>query len=80
MAEKCLVYGKGLARRGRHADATFFSETAQTALERWFGAPDAALEAACARMRAMLKRGETSAAPIAPGKKTAADPQALYLI
>ncbi|MGZ6240994.1 MAG: glycosyltransferase family 2 protein [Candidatus Binataceae bacterium] len=76
MAEKCLVYGKGLARRGRHADAAFFSETAQTALERWFGAPDAALEAACARMRAMLKRGETSAAPIAPGKKTAADPQA----
>ena len=29
MAEKCLVYGKGLARRGRHDDAAFFSETAQ---------------------------------------------------
>ena len=76
MAEKCLVYGKGLARRGRHDEAAFFSETARTALDRWFGAPDAALEAACVRMRAMLKRGETSAALIAPGQKTTADPQA----
>jgi glycosyltransferase involved in cell wall biosynthesis len=54
MAEKCLVYGKGLARRGRHDDAAFFGEAAQLALARWSGAPDAALEAACVRMRAML--------------------------
>ncbi len=56
MAGKCLVYGKGLARRGRHDDAAFFADAAQAALERWSIAPDAALEAACARMRAMLRR------------------------
>ena len=55
MAGKCLVYGKGLARRGRHEDAAFFAETAQSALERWTDAPDAALEVACVRMRAMLR-------------------------
>ncbi len=55
MAEKCLVYGKGLARRGRHDDAAFFAEVAQSALARWSAASDAALEAACLRMRAMLK-------------------------
>jgi glycosyltransferase involved in cell wall biosynthesis len=54
MAEKCLVYGKGLARRGRHDDAAFLAGAAQSALARWSAAPDAALEAACVRMRAML--------------------------
>jgi len=58
MAEKCLVYGKGLARRGRHDDAAFFAETAQSALARWSAAPDVALEAACVRMRAMLRYGD----------------------
>jgi glycosyltransferase involved in cell wall biosynthesis len=61
MAEKCLVYGNGLARRGRHDDAMFFAEAAQSALERWSDAPDAALEAACARMRTMLRTRDTSA-------------------
>jgi glycosyltransferase involved in cell wall biosynthesis len=58
MAEKCLVYGKGLARRGRHHDAAFFAETAQSALARWSSGHDAALEAACVRMRAMLRYGD----------------------
>jgi glycosyltransferase involved in cell wall biosynthesis len=58
MAEKCLVYGKGLARRGRHDDAAFFAETAQSALARWSAAPDVALEAACVRMRTMLRYGD----------------------
>jgi glycosyltransferase involved in cell wall biosynthesis len=57
MAEKCLIYGKGLARRGRHDDAAFFAEATQSALERWSREPDAALEAACARMRAMQHIG-----------------------
>ncbi len=77
MAGKCLVYGKGLARRGRHDAAAFFAETARSALQRWSGAPDAALEAACARMRAILKRWETSAASVASGTQPAADPHAL---
>ena len=55
MADKCLIYGKGLARRGRHDDAAFFAEVAQAALERWSHARDAAVESACARMRAMLR-------------------------
>jgi glycosyltransferase involved in cell wall biosynthesis len=55
MAEKCLVYGKGLARRGRHDDAAFLAGAAQSALARWSAAPDAALEAAGLRMRAMLR-------------------------
>jgi len=59
MAEKCLVYGKGLARRGRHDDAAFLAEAAQRALTRWSDAPDAALEAACVRMRAMFKYRDT---------------------
>jgi glycosyltransferase involved in cell wall biosynthesis len=57
MAEKCLIYGKGLERRRRHDQAAFFVEAARSALERWSRGPDAALEAACARMRAMLKDG-----------------------
>lgn len=57
MAEKCLIYGKGLARRRRHDQAAFFVEAARSALERWSREPDAALEAACARMLAMLKDG-----------------------
>ncbi len=55
MAAKCLIYGKGLARRGRLDDAAFFAAAAQAALERWSRARDAALEAACVRMRAMLQ-------------------------
>jgi len=61
MAEKCLVYGKGLARRGYHHAAAFFAGTARSALERWAHAPDAALDVACSTMREMLKRRETSA-------------------
>jgi glycosyltransferase involved in cell wall biosynthesis len=61
MAEKCLIYGKGLARRRRSDEAAFFAKTAQSALAHWSIAPDAVLEAACQRMRAMLKHCETSA-------------------
>jgi glycosyltransferase involved in cell wall biosynthesis len=75
MAEKCLVYGKGLVRRGRLDDAAFFAATAQSALERWADAPDTALETACLRMRAMLKRWETSAVLIKPVSQPASDPQ-----
>lgn len=67
MAEKCLIYGKGLTRRGRHDDAAFFAEAARSALERWSIAPDAALKAACAQMRAMLRPCGTSAVAIAGG-------------
>jgi glycosyltransferase involved in cell wall biosynthesis len=74
MAEKCLVYGKGLARRGRHDAAGFFVEVAQSALERWSSAPDAALEAACARMRAMLRYRDISADSI----KSCSHPSAAY--
>ncbi len=75
MAEKCLVYGKGLARRGRHDDAAFFAETAQSALERWSDAPDAALEAACVRMRAMLRYRDMAADSIEPKAQTGAAPE-----
>jgi glycosyltransferase involved in cell wall biosynthesis len=57
MAEKCMIYGKGLARRQRQDEAAFFAQTAQAALERWSHAPDATLGAACLRMRAMLGHG-----------------------
>ena len=65
-AEKCLIYGKGLTRRGRHDDADFFAATAQSALERWSIAPDAALMRACARMRAMLNGSEGCCNPYVP--------------
>jgi glycosyltransferase involved in cell wall biosynthesis len=61
MAEKCLIYSKGLSRRGRHDAAAFFAETAQSALARWSAAPDTALKAACVRMRAMLRSRDISA-------------------
>ncbi|MGH7913294.1 MAG: glycosyltransferase family 2 protein [Candidatus Binataceae bacterium] len=73
MAAKCLIYSKGLARRGRHDDAAFFIEAAQSAIGRWSRAPDAALKAACMRMRAMLKHRDTSAVSIEPKALTAAD-------
>ena len=62
MGEKCLIYGKGLARRDRQEDAAFFAETAQSARERWSREPDAELEAARVRMLAMLQRGDAAAA------------------
>ena len=55
MAAKCLIYSKGLARRGGLDEAAFFAEAARSALERWSGTPDAALTTACLRIRAMLK-------------------------
>jgi glycosyltransferase involved in cell wall biosynthesis len=74
MAAKCLIYGKGVARRGRHEDAAFFAEAAQSALKRWVHAPDAALETACLRMRAMLRPcGGASAASIEPKMPMAAE-------
>ena len=75
MAEKCLVYGKGLARRGRHDDAVFFAATAQSALERWSDAPDTALEAACVRMRAMLRYRDVAADSVEPKAQTAVAPE-----
>jgi glycosyltransferase involved in cell wall biosynthesis len=75
MAEKCLVYGQGLARRGRHAAAAFFADAARAALVRWADAPDAALTAACATMRAMLIEGrETSALSADPAAPQELDP------
>ncbi len=71
IAEKCLIYGKGLVRRGRQNDAAFFADTAQWALERWSAAPDAVLEAACARMRAMIRCRDVSADSIEPKPKSA---------
>jgi glycosyltransferase involved in cell wall biosynthesis len=71
VAEKCLIYGKGLVRRGRQNDAIFFADTAQWAIERWSAAPDAALEAACARMRAMIRCRDVSADSIEPKPKSA---------
>jgi len=73
MAEKCLIYGKGLTRRECHDDAAFFAAAAQSALERWSRAPDAALEAACVRMRAMLRRRDPSDVPAEPGMRQAAE-------
>ncbi|HVB82219.1 MAG TPA: glycosyltransferase family A protein [Candidatus Binataceae bacterium] len=73
MAGKCLIYGKGLARRNRHDDAAFFAEAARSALERWSREPDAALEAACLRMRAMLRRSKSADAPTAPAMRQAAE-------
>lgn len=64
MAEKCLVYGNGLARRGRHDDAAFLAGAAQSALARWSAAPDAVLEAAGVRMRAMLMRCDAATGQI----------------
>jgi glycosyltransferase involved in cell wall biosynthesis len=74
MAGKCLIYGKGLARRGRHDDAVFFAEAAQSALQQWSREPDAALTAACVRMRAMLRSRDISAVSIEPEKHTSANP------
>src|SRR5512146_1805954 len=73
MAAKCEIYGKGLARRGRHDDAVFFADAAQSALERWSWAPDEALDTACQRMRAMLGSCDASAVPIEPGIPMAAE-------
>lgn len=56
MAEKCAIYASGLARRGRIGDAAFFTSAGRGALERWCHAADAELEAAIARMRALLAR------------------------
>ncbi len=64
MAEKCVIYGKGLTRRGRHDDGAFFAAAAQSALERWSHAPDATLMTACLQMRALLKGCEKAALPI----------------
>lgn len=72
MAEKCLIYGKGLARRGRLDDARFFAEAAQAALERWSRVGDKALELACVRMRAMLKRDAQPLIPNGPAAHPAA--------
>jgi glycosyltransferase involved in cell wall biosynthesis len=66
MAEKCLIYGKGLARRTRHDDAVFFAMAAQSALERWSHEPDAELDAVCVRMRRMLRPCDISAVSIEP--------------
>jgi glycosyltransferase involved in cell wall biosynthesis len=73
MAAKCLIYGKGLARRGRHDDALFFAETAQSALARWAHSPDAALETTCLRMRAILAPCCASAASNEPEMRIAAE-------
>jgi glycosyltransferase involved in cell wall biosynthesis len=73
MAGKCLIYGKGLARRSRHNDAVFFAEAAQSALERWSREPDAKLDAACVRMRGMLRRRYPSDVPAEPGLRQAAE-------
>jgi len=74
MAGKCLIYGKGLTRRGRHDDAVFFAEAAQSALQRWSREPDAALDAACMRMRAMLRTRDISAVSIEPAPHKSANP------
>jgi glycosyltransferase involved in cell wall biosynthesis len=73
MAGKCLIYGKGLTRRGRHDDAIFFAEAAQSALQRWSREPDAALTSACVRMRAILRSRDISAVSIEPEKHTSAN-------
>jgi hypothetical protein len=73
VAEKCLIYGKGLVRRGRQSHAAFFADMAQWALERWSSAPDAALEAACARMRSMIRCRNVSADSIELKAKSAGD-------
>jgi glycosyltransferase involved in cell wall biosynthesis len=57
IAEKCLIYAKGLARRSRSDKAAFFVDVARSALERWRHAPDAELDGVRARMRAMLEHG-----------------------
>lgn len=61
MAEKCLIYAKGLGRRRHSEEAAFFAEAARLALDCWRHAPNAALDAAAARMRVML--ASTPAAP-----------------
>ena len=73
IAGKCLIYGKGLARRSRHNDAVFFAEAAQSALQRWSREPDAELDAACVRMRGMLRRRDPSDVPAEPGLRQAAE-------
>ena len=72
MAEKCRIYGKGLARRGRLDDAACFAEAAQAALDRWVRAPAAELEAVCAWMRARLRRSGPSDFPAEPQTQHAA--------
>ncbi len=67
IAEKCLIYGKGLARRGLHDDAVFFAAAARSALERWSREPDTALTATRVRMRAMLRPCDMSVVSIEPG-------------
>ena len=57
MAEKCLIFGNGLARRGNPGEAAFYIESARMALERWSVAPDEALESARSRIRSHLVRG-----------------------
>lgn len=63
MAEKCLIYAKGLARRSRAHDAAFFVGAARSALELWRRAADAELEAATAQIRTMLTRRDAPGAP-----------------
>jgi glycosyltransferase involved in cell wall biosynthesis len=69
MAGKCLIYGKGLARRGRLDEAAFFAEAARSALERWSVTPDAALTTACLRIRAMLKYCDAGAGLVERGAR-----------
>ncbi|HKV54600.1 MAG TPA: glycosyltransferase family A protein [Candidatus Binataceae bacterium] len=56
MVEKCIVYGKGLARRGRAADAKFVAELAAMAESTWCLPSDRSLDQAIDRMRSLLRR------------------------
>jgi glycosyltransferase involved in cell wall biosynthesis len=69
MAGKCLIYGKGLARRGRLDEAAFFAEAARSALARWSRTSNAGLTAACLRMRAMLKYCDAGAGLVERGAR-----------
>ncbi len=55
LAEKCRIYGNGLERRGRSAEAGLFAGVARLAQTRWGDRANADLATACAQIRGRLR-------------------------
>jgi glycosyltransferase involved in cell wall biosynthesis len=60
LGEKCAIYAKGLARRGRADDAACFHAVAARAVEQWARGPSAEISAAVNAMRRMIERARAA--------------------
>jgi glycosyltransferase involved in cell wall biosynthesis len=60
LAEKCAIYAKGLARRGRGDEAEFYKQIAAQAAADWSRCPGSDVSAAVAAMRRMIARGRAA--------------------